>query len=90
MQYKISGFWRRVGTLFIDAFILGVFGLLLGLLFSQQFVGLGGWGRAIGFPIAAVYFGILNSRKVMWGQALTIAECVQHITGKIMDSALYL
>lgn len=62
MQYEISGFWRRVGAVFIDAIILGVVGLLLGLFFSQQFVELGGWGRAIGFPIAAIYFVILNSR----------------------------
>lgn len=62
MRYEISGFWRRVGAFFIDAIILGVLGLLLGLFFSQQFVELGGWGRAIGFPIAAIYFAILNSR----------------------------
>ncbi len=62
MQYEISGFWRRVGAFFIDAIILGIFGLLLGLFFSQQFVELGGWGRAIGFPVAAIYFVILNSR----------------------------
>lgn len=62
MQYEISGFWRRVGAFFIDAIILGIFGLLLGLFFSQQFVELGGWGRTIGFPIAAIYFVILNSR----------------------------
>lgn len=62
MQYEISGFWRRVGAFFIDAIILGVFGLFLGIFFSQQFVEMGGWGRAIGFPIAAIYFVILNSR----------------------------
>lgn len=61
MRYEISGFWRRVGAFFIDAIILGIFGLLLGLIFSQQFVELGGWGRAIGFPIAAIYFVIFNS-----------------------------
>lgn len=62
MQNEISGFWRRVGAFLIDSIILGVFGLILGLFFSQQFVELGGWGRAIGFPIAAIYFAILNSR----------------------------
>lgn len=62
MQYEISGFWRRVGAFFIDSILLCVFGLLLGLFFSQQFVELGGWGRAIGFPIAAIYFVIFNSR----------------------------
>ncbi|WP_022664254.1 RDD family protein [Desulfospira joergensenii] len=62
MQFKISGFWKRVGAFFIDAVILGIFGLLLGLFFSQQFVELGGWGRTVGFPIAAIYFVLLNSR----------------------------
>lgn len=62
MHYEISGFWRRAGAFLIDSTLLGVFGLLLGLFFFQQFVELGGWGRAIGFPIAAIYFAILNSR----------------------------
>jgi uncharacterized RDD family membrane protein YckC len=62
MQYEISGFWRRVAAFFIDSIILAVLGFLLGLFFSQQFVELGGWGRAIGFPIAAIYFAVLNSR----------------------------
>ncbi len=62
MQYEISGFWRRLGAFFIDSIILGLLGLVLGLFFSQQFVELGGWGRAIGFPIAALYFAVLNSR----------------------------
>jgi uncharacterized RDD family membrane protein YckC len=62
MQYEISGFWRRAGAFFIDAIILGIIGLLLGLFFSQQFVELGGWGRAIGFSIAAIYFVIFSSR----------------------------
>jgi uncharacterized RDD family membrane protein YckC len=62
MQNDISGFWRRVGAFFIDTVILGIFGLLIGLFFSQQFVELGGWGRAVGFLIAAIYFVLLNSR----------------------------
>nr|NJM04523.1 hypothetical protein [Desulfobacula sp.] len=36
MQYEIAGFWRRVGAFFIDAIILGIFGLLLGLLFFNN------------------------------------------------------
>jgi len=62
MQYESSGFWRRVGAFLIDSIILGVLGLILGLFFYHQFAGLGGWGRAIGFLIAALYFIILNSR----------------------------
>jgi len=62
MHYEISGFWRRVGAFLIDSIILGVLGLILGIFFSQQFVELGVWGRAIGFPIAAIYFAVLNSQ----------------------------
>jgi len=69
MQYEIAGFWRRGGAFFIDVVILGLLGLFLGLFFSQQFVALGGWGRAVGFPIAAIYFAILNSR-IGGGQTL--------------------
>ncbi|MFO7607562.1 MAG: RDD family protein [Desulfurivibrionaceae bacterium] len=87
MQYEISGFWRRVGAFFIDAIILGVFGLLLGLFFSQQFVELGGWGRAFGFPIAAIYFVILNSRigggQTIGKRALKIK--VVDETGELLD-----
>ena len=87
MHYQISGFWRRVGAFFIDAIILGIFGLLLGLIFSQQFVELGSWGRAIGFPIAAIYFVILNS-SIGGGQ--TVGKRILKIqvvdkTGKLLN-----
>lgn len=57
----ISGFWRRVGALFIDTIILGIVGLGLGFALETQFVELGGWGRFVGFFIALVYFGVMNS-----------------------------
>ncbi|WP_300672182.1 RDD family protein [Desulfoluna sp.] len=80
MKCEISGFWGRVGAFFVDSILLGVFGLLLGLFFSQQFVALGGWGRAVGFPIAALYFVILNSRL---GGGQTIGKKVSKI--KVVD-----
>ncbi|MFQ5508552.1 MAG: RDD family protein [Leptospirillia bacterium] len=58
----ISGFWSRVGALFIDAIILGLVGFCLGLLLEDVFVALGGWGRLVGFCIALAYFGMMNSR----------------------------
>ena len=87
MQYEISGFWRRVGAFLIDTILLGLIGLVLGIFFSQQFVELGGWGRAIGFPIAAIYFAILNSRV---GGGQTIGKRVLGIqvidkTGELID-----
>lgn len=58
----ISGFWKRVGALLIDSIILGIIGLLLGLFLEKLFVGLGLWGRLVGFLIAMAYFGIMNSK----------------------------
>jgi len=57
----ISGFWRRIGALVVDAVILGVAGLGLGLVFEEQFVKLGSWGRFVGFFVAFAYFGVMNS-----------------------------
>lgn len=57
----IAGFWRRIGALLIDGLILGFVGFLLGLALEDYFVQIGGWGRLIGFSIALIYFGILNS-----------------------------
>lgn len=65
----ISGFWRRIGALLVDIIILGVIGLGLGLVLEKQFVELGSWGRLIGFFIALVYFGVMNS-KIYEGQTL--------------------
>lgn len=58
----ISGFWRRVGAFFVDVIILGIVGIALGFVLEAQFVELGGWGRFVGFFIALVYFGLMNSR----------------------------
>ena len=57
----ITGFLRRIGAFFIDGLILGLFGFLLGLFLENYFVQIGGWGRLIGFSIALLYFGLLNS-----------------------------
>jgi uncharacterized RDD family membrane protein YckC len=65
----ISGFWRRIGAFVIDSILLGLLGLLLGLVLEDFFVGIGGWGRFIGFVIAILYFGIMNS-KVAGGQTI--------------------
>lgn len=72
----ISGFWRRVGALVLDGLILGVCGYLLGLVFEAQFVALAGWGRLVGFCIALMYFGVMNS-SLAGGQ--TIGKKVANI-----------
>jgi uncharacterized RDD family membrane protein YckC len=65
----ISGFWRRIGALFIDTLILGVVGLALGLVLESLFVQIGGWGRLVGFSIALIYFGVMNS-SIVGGQTI--------------------
>lgn len=65
----ISGFWRRIGAFFIDSVFLGIIGFLLGLVFKEQFVEIGGWGRLLGFAIALTYFGVMNS-KITRGQTI--------------------
>jgi uncharacterized RDD family membrane protein YckC len=59
----IGSFWRRIGALFIDSLILGLFGFVLGLALENAFVQIGGWGRSIGFVIGLLYFGVMNSRQ---------------------------
>jgi uncharacterized RDD family membrane protein YckC len=57
----ISGFWRRPFAFIIDGIILGVIGIVIGTSFFDFFAELGGWGRMIGFAMALLYFGALNS-----------------------------
>jgi len=65
----ISGFWRRIGALIVDTIILGIIGQGLGFFLEELLVEIGVWGRLIGFTIALVYFGILNS-EIGNGQTL--------------------
>lgn len=62
-QNWIASFWRRIGALFIDTLILGLIGFVLGLVLGGTFVQIGDWGRSIGFVIALIYFGVMNSRQ---------------------------
>lgn len=57
----LSSLSRRVGALVIDAAVLVSVGFVLGLVFESYFVELSVWARAIGFVIALLYFGVLNS-----------------------------
>ena len=65
----IAGFWRRFGAFFIDCLLLGIVGMVIGLVFVDDLVAIGVWGRLLGFVIALIYFGILNS-KIGNGQTL--------------------
>jgi uncharacterized RDD family membrane protein YckC len=57
----ICGFWSRLLAIGLDCVTLVVAGYALGLLFGDQFAQMGRWGRLVGFGIALVYFGVLNS-----------------------------
>jgi uncharacterized RDD family membrane protein YckC len=65
----IAGFWRRLGAFFLDCLLLGVIGNIVGYFLTEEFVQLGPWGRLLGFLVAMIYFGALNSR-LTGGQTL--------------------
>ncbi len=65
----IAGFWRRLAAFAIDSLILGVPALLFGLALFRWAESLGNGGRLIGFVVALLYFGILNSH-IGGGQTL--------------------
>lgn len=58
---QIAGFWRRLLALAVDSTILGLFGIALGAVMFDELVRLGGYGRLLGFFVALVYSGTLNS-----------------------------
>jgi uncharacterized RDD family membrane protein YckC len=58
----IAGFWRRLAALMVDGLILGVPTMVIGLTFFRWAASLGQAGRLIGFVVALLYFGLLNSR----------------------------
>jgi uncharacterized RDD family membrane protein YckC len=76
----ICGFWRRILALIIDAAILGILGIILGIFLFDFFVGLGGWGRLVGFIVALLYSGLLNSSL---GRGQTIGKRLTKI--KVVD-----
>jgi uncharacterized RDD family membrane protein YckC len=68
-EEKISGFWIRLIAFTIDGIILGIVGFLLGFLYKPVLLGIGAFGRVIGFFVVLLYFGLLNS-KIGKGQSL--------------------
>jgi uncharacterized RDD family membrane protein YckC len=72
----IAAFWGRILALLIDTIILGVVGIIFGFLFFDQLAGLGVWGRLVGFSIALLYFGLLNSRV---GKGQTVGKRIMKI-----------
>ena len=60
-EAAVAGFWRRFLACVIDGAIFSIPTLCLGFVFFAQFARLGGWGRLVGFVIALMYFGFMNS-----------------------------
>jgi len=58
---EYSSALRRLGAFAIDVLVIGLIGVIAGYFLFDQFVRLGGWGRVLGFALALVYFGFLNS-----------------------------
>lgn len=71
-----SGFWRRILALILDGFILGLVGFVSGLFLFDFLAELGGRGRLLGFFVALVYFGLLNSTV---GKGQTIGKRIMKI-----------
>jgi uncharacterized RDD family membrane protein YckC len=65
----IAGFWRRIIAFCIDGLLLGALGAGIGLVAYDRLVALGDWGRAVGFVIALIYFGAMDS-NLFGGQTL--------------------
>lgn len=57
----LAGFWRRGFAFLLDAMLLGLVGWAAGLVAFDALVDLGNWGRAIGFAVALLYFGVTDS-----------------------------
>ena len=65
----VAGLWRRLFAFCLDGLFLGAFGACIGLVAYDRLVALGDWGRAVGFAIALIYFGAMDS-KLSGGQTL--------------------
>jgi uncharacterized RDD family membrane protein YckC len=57
----IAGFWRRLAALVVDYLIVAVPTAMLGLAVVGWVSSLGQSGRLIGFTVALLYFGLMNS-----------------------------
>lgn len=82
---QIAGFWGRIGAFVLDLLLLGALGWGLGLFFADDFARMGGWGRVIGFAIASIYFGVMNSRL---GVGQTLGKRALNLRVSSTDGAL--
>ncbi len=57
----IAGIWRRLAAFIVDILLLAIPAMILGMVFFEWAASLGQSGRLVGFVVALVYFGVLNS-----------------------------
>jgi len=57
----VAGAWRRLFAFCLDVLLLGALGWSVGLVAFDALVTLGNWGRAVGFTVALLYFGAMDS-----------------------------
>ncbi|MEE3627807.1 RDD family protein [Nitrospirillum sp. BR 11752] len=79
-----AGFWRRVGAFAVDGLVLGIPGFALGTLFFDQAAALGANGRLIGWGVAILYLGLLNSQV---GNGQTVGKRLLKLRVLGMDGA---
>ncbi|WP_425642107.1 RDD family protein [Marinomonas gallaica] len=70
MQHQwVAGFWRRLVAILIDIIIVAMIGFGLGLFVGDFYAQMGHWSSLVGFFLALMYFGIMNS-AIAGGQTL--------------------
>ena len=79
-----SGFWVRVLAFFIDALLIGTAGLIIGKVFYGFLIEISPYGRFLGFPVALLYFGIMNSS---YGGGQTLGKRVAKIRVQNVDGS---
>jgi uncharacterized RDD family membrane protein YckC len=75
-ERRIGALWRRILAFAIDALVLALVGLVVGLPLFETFSRLGPWGPLVGFCVALPYFAILNSTI---GNGQTLGKRLMHI-----------
>ena len=73
---RIARFWPRLAAAIIDGLLLGAIGQVLGWTLSVVWFQIGPYGRFVGFAIALLYFGLLNSKL---GRGQTVGKRVMKI-----------
>lgn len=84
---EFVGFWCRVAAFAVDAVLLGCVGAVLGEALGNWLVGLGQWGRLLGFVIAGIYLVPANS-SLFGGQTIgmrLLKTRLQTLSGELLS-----